>query len=64
MTEINNTTSILKGRVVTLEQLRSDNALVDSCRRIDYGIHYKYEPDTLPRLIDVKRFNKCECDNE
>ena len=64
MAEINNTSSILKGRVVTLDQIRADNALVDSCRRIDYGIHYKYEPDTLPRLIDVKRFNNGERNNE
>ena len=64
MAEISNQTSILKGRVVTLEQLRADNALVDSCRRVDYGIHYKYEPETLPTLIDVKRFNKFEHDNE
>ena len=64
MAEIKNTTSILKGRVVTLEQLRADNALVDSCRLAAYGIHYKYEPETLPTLIDVKRFNKFEHDNE
>lgn len=61
MTETN---SILKGRVVTLEQLRADNALVDSCRRIDYGIHYKYEPETLPDCIDTKYFNNGERDNE
>ena len=64
MTEIKNTTSILKGRVVTLEQLRADNALVDSCRRIDYGIHYKYERETLPNHIDVERFNNGERNNE
>ena len=63
MAEINNQTSILKGRVVTLEQLRADNALVDSCRRVDYGIHYKYEPETLPDFIEVERFNKGERDN-
>ena len=64
MTEINNTTSILKGRVVTLDQIRADNALADSCRRIDYGVHYKYERETLPSHIDVKRFNDGECNNE
>ena len=64
MAGINNQTSILKGRVVTLEQLRADNALVDSCRHYNYGMHYKYEPETLPRLIDVKRFNNGERDNE
>ena len=64
MAEINNTTSILKGRVVTLDQIRADNALVDSCRRIDYGIHYKYESETLPDFIDVERFNNGERDNE
>ena len=64
MAEINNTTSILKGRVVTLEQLRADNALVDSCKAYNYGISYKYEPETLPVHIDVKRFNNGERDNE
>ena len=51
-------TSILKGRVVTLDQIRADNALVDSCRQIDYGVHYKYESDTLPRFFEVRRFNE------
>ena len=64
MAEISNQTSILKGRVVTLDQIRADNALIDSCRRIDYGVHYKYEPETLPSHIDVKRFNEGEHDNE
>ena len=64
MAEISNTTSILKGRVVTLDQIRADNALVDYCRRIDYGVHYKYEPNTLPDYIEEERFNKCERDNE
>lgn len=64
MTEISNQTSILKGRVVTLEQIRADNALVDSCRRIDYGVSYKYEHDTLPRCFDVERFNNNERGNE
>ena len=64
MAEFNNTTSMLKGRVVTLDQIRADNALVDSYRRINYGEHYKYEPDTLPDFIDVKRFNNGECNNE
>ena len=64
MTDKGNVASILKGRVVTLEQLRADNALVDSCRRIDYGVNYKYESSTLPDYIDVKRFNNGECDNE
>ena len=64
MTEINNTTSILKGRVVTLEQLRADNALVDSCRKVSYGITYKYDPSSLPDFFDVKRFCDHECNNE
>ena len=64
MTGINNTTSILKGRVVTLEQLRADNALVDSCRMHNYGVHYKYEPETLPDYIEVERFNNGERNNE
>ena len=57
MTEIN-TTRILKGRVVTLDQIRADNALVDSCRQTNYGITYKYDPDTLPDRFDVTRFCK------
>lgn len=64
MTEINNTTSILKGRVVTLDQIRADNALVDSCRRIDYGVSYKYDSSSLPDFTDVKRFCDHECNNE
>ena len=64
MTEINNTTSILKGRVVTLDQIRADNTLIDSCRRVNYGIHYKYESNTLPDFFEVGRFNKNECNNE
>lgn len=64
MVTVNNATSILKGRVVTLDQIRADNALVDSCRRIDYGVSYKYDPSSLPDLVDVKRFNDAECNNE
>ena len=64
MTEINKPSNVLMGRVVSLEQLRADNALADSCRRIDYGIHYQYEPDTLPDFIDVERFNNGERDNK
>ena len=64
MTEIKTPSNILKGRVVTLEQLRADNALVDSCKRINYGEHYKYELETLPDCIDVKYFNNGERNNE
>ena len=64
MTEINNSTSILKGRVVTLDQIRADNALVDSCRRTNYGESYKYDSSALPDYIDVKRFNNAERNNE
>ena len=68
MTEINNVgcnqTSILKGRVVSLDQIRADNALVDSCRKTNYGESYKYGSNTLPDYIDVKRFNNAECNNE
>ena len=63
MTEIKTPSNILKGRVVSLEQLRADSALVDSNRRLDYGIHYKYEHDTLPDFIDVERFNNGERDH-
>ena len=64
MTEINNATSILKGRVVTLDQIRADNALIDSCRKTNYGVSYKYDPSSLPDFTDVKRFNNAECNNE
>ena len=64
MTAINNQTSVLKGRVVTLEQIRADNALVDSCRKTNYGVSYKYDSNTLPDWIDEKRFNNAECNNE
>ena len=64
MTEISKPSNVLKGRVVTLDQIRADNALVDSCRRIDYGVHYKYERETLPDFIEVERFNNGERDNE
>lgn len=59
-----NVAGILKGRVVTLDQIRADNALVDSCRMTDYGITYKYDPSSLPDFTDVKRFNNAECNNE
>ena len=61
MTEISN---VLKGRVVTLDQIRADNALVDSCRKTNYGESYKYEPDTLPLHINIAIFNKAEHSNE
>ena len=64
MTEISKPSNVLKGRVVTLEQLRADNALVDSRKAYNYGISYKYESNTLPDFIDVKRFNNGERDNE
>ena len=64
MTEISKPSNVLKGRVVTLEQIRADNALIDSSKAYNYGISYKYEPNTLPRQVDVARFNKCERDNE
>lgn len=60
----NNTMGVLKGRVVSLEQLRADNALVDSCRKVNYGVSYKYDPDTLPLHINKDIFNKAEHDNE
>ena len=64
MTEISKPSNVVKGRVVTLEQIRAENALVDSCRRIDYGVHYKYERETLPDYIEIERFNEGERDNE
>lgn len=64
MTKINNTASILKGRVVTLDQIRADNALVDSCRRYDYRESYKYDSSSLPEYTDEKRFNEHERNNE
>ena len=64
MAEISNPTNVLKGRVVTLEQIRADNALIDSHKCYNYGISYKYEPETLPIRTDVSRFNECERNNE
>ena len=64
MTEIKNVgrnqTNVLMGRVVSLERINMDNAAVDRCRRDNYGITYKYNPDTLPITFDVTRF--CEHD--
>ena len=64
MTETKTPSNIVKGRIVSLDQLRADNALVDSYRMYDYGISYKYEPNTLPDFIEVERFNNGERDNE
>ena len=64
MTEIKPPSNVLKGRVVSLDQIRAENALVDSYRRINYGEHYKYDPETLPDFIEVARFNECESGNE
>ena len=61
---ISRPSNVLMGRVVTLEQIRADNALVDSYRRIDYGVHYKYERETLPDHINVEQFNNGERNNE
>lgn len=68
MTAINNVgsnvASVLKGRVVSLEQIRADNALIDSCRKTNYGVSYKYDPSSLPDSIDVKRFCTAEHNDE
>ena len=68
MTEMNNIgrneTSILKGRVVSLERINMDNAAADRCRRTSYGLSYKYDPSSLPCQIDVTKFEKCESKNE
>lgn len=64
MTEINNATSILKGRVVSLEEISAYNASIDSCKRYNSGVNYKYDPSTLPDRIDVARFNEYESKNE
>ena len=64
MTEISKPSNMLMGRVVTLDQIRADSASVDSCRKINYGESYKYDPDTLPRYINTSIFNKAEHGNE
>lgn len=68
MTTINNVggnvASVLKGRVVSLEQIRADNALIDSCRKTNYGVSYKYDPSSLPDFTEAKRFNDAERNNE
>ena len=64
MTEINNARGGLLGRVVTLDEISAYNASIDSCRKVNYGVTYKYGDNTLPDFIDVKRFNNAECNNE
>ena len=64
MAKISNPTSILQGRVVTLDQISTDNAFIDSRRRYNYEVHYKYESNTLPDHIDIERFNNGERNNE
>ena len=64
MTEIKPPSNVLKGRVVSLDQIRAENALIDSNKRYRYGIHYKYDPETLPGCFDVTHFNECESGNE
>lgn len=59
MTTVSNTTSILKGRVVSLERINMDNAAADRCRK-NYNITYRYDPDSLPVAFEVSRF--CEYD--
>ena len=64
MTETNNARGGLLGRVVTFEETLANDAYVDSCKRYNVSESYKYSSNTLPDRIDVKRFNKCECNNE
>ena len=55
-----NETSILKGRVVTLEEISAYNESIDHSRRYNNSVNYKYDPSTLPDRFDVSRF--CEYD--
>ena len=55
-----NETSILKGRVVSLEEIRAYNESIDHSRRYNDSVSYKYDPDSLPDRFDVSRF--CEYD--
>ena len=55
-----NETSILKGRVVSLEEIRAYNESIDHSRRYNNSVNYKYDPSTLPDRFDVDRF--CEYD--
>lgn len=64
MTKNSNTTSVLKGRVVSLEQITANNNHVDSCRKYNLTESYKYESDTLPKDIKTALFNKAEHSNE
>ena len=68
MTEINNVgcnkTGVLKGRVVSLEEISAYNNLIDSCRHVNYKVNYKYNENTLPDYIDVDRFCEGERNNE
>ena len=64
MTEMNNIgrneTSILKGRVVSLEEISAYNESIDHSRRYNSSVNYRYDPNTLPDRFDVNRF--CEYD--
>ena len=60
MTETNNARGGLLGRVVTFEETLANDAYVDSCKRYNYSVNYKYNPATLPDRFDVNRF--CEYD--
>ena len=55
-----NETSILKGRVVSLEEIHAYNESIDHSRRYNNSVSYKYDPNTLPDRFDVARF--CEYD--
>ena len=60
MTETNNARGGLLGRVVTFEETLANDAYVDSCKRYNVSVSYKYPPSTLPDRFDVNRF--CEYD--
>ena len=68
MTKMNtvgrNETSILKGRVVSLEEIRAYNESIDHSRRYNDRVNYKYDPSTLPDRFDVDRFCKYDKSDE
>lgn len=56
----NKPSNVIMGRIVSPEQIDMDNAAVDRCRKSNYGVAYKYNPNTLPYCFDVTRF--CDYD--
>lgn len=59
-----NAAGILKGRAVSLDQIRASSAFVDSCKKSNYEVNYKYDRNELPYSIDLRVFCNGEGNNE